>query len=337
MSKIVEWEVALKATFHSTISMRGQRATGKIQKNSYHHESCGPSLTTKTMSMFLIFTQGTLWNVKNRWVRSSLYTFYGKIGSSVINGFILYVFSVHRRVFSTSGVTMGTSGGYMSTSGDIMSTSGGYHEHIGGISWAHRGDIMNTSGDVQYIEGFQYIGVFNRNWKDFIKLLPHMHHDIPSIYWTSPDVLMISPDVLMVSPTFIMISPRCTHDIPPMYWTPPDVLNTHTGWGSKILAFGLLYTKIWVEVRRFRKYKNKSCKCSRFQLTWSQTVNVLLGHPVGPLGKTSLFCLPWDCWNFRIFWAFYVYWSCPSQNLSATLWILPLLQILKKLWTFITG
>ena len=49
----------------------------------------------------------------------------------------------------------------MSTSGDIMSTSG---------------DIMSTSGDVQYI------GVFNRNWKDFIKLLPHMYHDIPPMY-----------------------------------------------------------------------------------------------------------------------------------------------------------
>ena len=54
----------LKATFHLTISMRGQRATGKIQRNSYHHGSCGPSLTSKTMSVFLIFTQGTHRNVK---------------------------------------------------------------------------------------------------------------------------------------------------------------------------------------------------------------------------------------------------------------------------------
>ena len=53
--------------------MRDQRATGKIQRNNYHHESCGgPSLTGKTMSVFLIFTQGTHRNVKNRWVRSSL-------------------------------------------------------------------------------------------------------------------------------------------------------------------------------------------------------------------------------------------------------------------------
>ena len=34
-----------KATFHLTISMRGQRATGKIQRNNYHHGSCGLSLT----------------------------------------------------------------------------------------------------------------------------------------------------------------------------------------------------------------------------------------------------------------------------------------------------
>ena len=56
----------IKATFHLTISMRGQRATGKIQRNNYHHGSCGPPLTGKTMSVFLIFTQGTHRNVKNR-------------------------------------------------------------------------------------------------------------------------------------------------------------------------------------------------------------------------------------------------------------------------------
>ena len=56
----------VKATFYLTISMRGQRATGKIQRNNYHHGSCGPSLTGKTMSVFLIFTQGTRRNVKNR-------------------------------------------------------------------------------------------------------------------------------------------------------------------------------------------------------------------------------------------------------------------------------
>ena len=59
-------DASLKATFHLTISMRGQRATGKIQRNNYHHGSCGPSLTGKTMSVFLIFTQGTHRNVKNR-------------------------------------------------------------------------------------------------------------------------------------------------------------------------------------------------------------------------------------------------------------------------------
>ena len=57
----------IKATFHLTISMRGQRTTGKIQRNNYHHGSCGPSLTDKTTSVFLIFKQGTHRNVKNRW------------------------------------------------------------------------------------------------------------------------------------------------------------------------------------------------------------------------------------------------------------------------------
>ena len=39
----------LRATFHLTISMRGQRATGKIQRNNYHHGSWGPSLTDKRL------------------------------------------------------------------------------------------------------------------------------------------------------------------------------------------------------------------------------------------------------------------------------------------------
>ena len=54
--------------------MRGQRATGKIQRNNYHHGSCGPSLTGKAMSVFLIFTQGKHQNVKNHRVRGSLNT-----------------------------------------------------------------------------------------------------------------------------------------------------------------------------------------------------------------------------------------------------------------------
>ena len=37
-----------KSTFHLTISMREQRAMGKIQRNNYHHGSCEPSLTGKT-------------------------------------------------------------------------------------------------------------------------------------------------------------------------------------------------------------------------------------------------------------------------------------------------
>ena len=62
----------VKATFHLTISMGGQRATGKIQRNNYHHGSCRPSLTGKTMSVFLILSQRTHQNVKNPWVKSNL-------------------------------------------------------------------------------------------------------------------------------------------------------------------------------------------------------------------------------------------------------------------------
>ena len=51
--------LTLKATSHfMTISMRGQDATGKIQRTNYHDGSCGPSLTGKTLSMSLIFTLG---------------------------------------------------------------------------------------------------------------------------------------------------------------------------------------------------------------------------------------------------------------------------------------
>ena len=59
-------DFGLKATFHLTISMRGERGTGKIQRNNYYHGSCGPSLTCKTSSVSLIFTHGTHRNVKNR-------------------------------------------------------------------------------------------------------------------------------------------------------------------------------------------------------------------------------------------------------------------------------
>ena len=58
--------IIVKATFHLTIFMRGERATGKIQRNNYHHGSCGPSLTCETSSVSLIFTHGMHRNVKNR-------------------------------------------------------------------------------------------------------------------------------------------------------------------------------------------------------------------------------------------------------------------------------
>ena len=55
----------LNATFHLTISMCGKCAMGKIQRNNYRHGSCGPSLTGKTISVFLIIMQGMHQNVKN--------------------------------------------------------------------------------------------------------------------------------------------------------------------------------------------------------------------------------------------------------------------------------
>ena len=59
-------KASVRTTFHLTISMRGQRATGKIQRNNYHHGNCGPSYTGKTSSVSLIFTHRTHRNVKNR-------------------------------------------------------------------------------------------------------------------------------------------------------------------------------------------------------------------------------------------------------------------------------
>ena len=61
--------LTFRATFHLTISMRGQRAMVKLQRNKYDHGSCRPSLT---MSVSLIFTHRTDRNVKNRSVKSSL-------------------------------------------------------------------------------------------------------------------------------------------------------------------------------------------------------------------------------------------------------------------------
>ena len=61
----MQW-TPIKVTSHLTISMRGQRETGKIQSNNYHHWNCGPSLTGKTESVSLIFMHQTHRNVKNR-------------------------------------------------------------------------------------------------------------------------------------------------------------------------------------------------------------------------------------------------------------------------------
>ena len=113
-------------------------------------------------------------------------------------------------------------GDIMSTSGGYHDACGGYHEYIGrcsvhrGLPWVRRGVIMSTSGGCH-----EYIGVFNRNWKVFTNLLPHMYHDIPPMYsWYPPDVLMVSPQCTEHLPMYSWY--------PPMYsWYPPDVLNTH--------------------------------------------------------------------------------------------------------------
>ena len=56
MSRIV---AALKPTFHLTISMREKRAKGRIQRNDYHDESCGPSLTSKVLFIWRQSSPGT--------------------------------------------------------------------------------------------------------------------------------------------------------------------------------------------------------------------------------------------------------------------------------------
>ena len=61
----IEKSYAVMATFHLTILMREQLATGKIRRNNYHHGNCGPSLTDKTSSVSLIFTHQTHRNVKD--------------------------------------------------------------------------------------------------------------------------------------------------------------------------------------------------------------------------------------------------------------------------------
>ena len=56
----------LKGDFSLNDFHAWQRATGKIQRNNYHHGNCGPSLTGKTSSVSLNFAHGTHQNIKNR-------------------------------------------------------------------------------------------------------------------------------------------------------------------------------------------------------------------------------------------------------------------------------
>ena len=73
--------------------------------------------------------------------------------------------------------------------------------------------------------------------------------------------------------------------------------------------------------------------CYRIENNWNFKYKIL--SLVSPLGTNLIFCLSWDSWNFKIFYTFYLFWSCPTQNLFETIWIMLLLQIFKKLWSFI--
>ena len=138
-----------------------------------------------------------------------------------------------------------------STSGDTMSTWG--------ISWVHQGYIMmhvREQGD----KAFQFILKTPMYWTPLGVLMisptcimifsqctehpwsthdiPHMHHDIPPMYWTPLMYSWYPPDVLMISPRCTRGIPRCTEhtlmcswysprctEHPLMYlWYPPDVL-----------------------------------------------------------------------------------------------------------------
>ena len=64
--RFLQTSIEVRATSHLTISMRGQRAKGKIQRNNYHHGNCEQSLTGRTSSVSLISVHRTHRNVKNR-------------------------------------------------------------------------------------------------------------------------------------------------------------------------------------------------------------------------------------------------------------------------------
>ena len=113
------------------------------------------------------------------------------------------------------------------------------------------------------------------NIPDVLMVSPHIHHDIPLMYWTSSNVLMISPDVLM-------ISPQCTHDIPFMYWTPPDVLNiprctehlpmywTHIIQGevpSELYSMERRNTCLTIRKRSIQRWRN-------FQAKWHRKISL---------------------------------------------------------------
>ena len=98
------------------------------------------------------------------------------------------------------------------------------------------------------------------------------------------------------------------------------VIFTH----HRLNEYEWIYDRTFMLLKDFRTDGFQKFSCYRIENNWSFRYKIL-SH-VG---------LSWDCWNFNIFWAFYLFWSCPTQNLSTSLCIMVLLQIFKKLWSFI--
>ena len=49
--------------------MRGERATGRIQRNNYYHRSCEPSLTGKTTPVLKATSHSTIFDIPMRPLR----------------------------------------------------------------------------------------------------------------------------------------------------------------------------------------------------------------------------------------------------------------------------
>ena len=124
-------------------------------------------------------------------------------------------------------------------------------------------------------------------------------------------------------------------------WKSQTIEGTFLPFSLRVNEYEWMYDWTLMNLKDFRKpllslelIYFRSSFCYRIENSWGFRYKSW-GY-VGPLGKNlNFFCLPWDRWHFKIFWAFCLYWNCPTQNLSITLWIMPLMQILNKLWSFI--